>query len=98
MGADDFISKPINFDELVARIRALFRRRALDRGEGHLVDNLISIDDLVLNRTARQVWRAGQPLRLCRRELDLLGVLVEWAGHPLSRESLFCLQSGEYDP
>lgn len=81
-GADDYLVKPIDLDELAARIRALARRAAgraapvLERGE------------LRLDPAARSVTLAGVPLELPTREFALLQMLLENAGRVLTRSQL----------
>lgn len=82
VGADDYIVKPVDLDELAARLRALVRR-----SHGHAQDSL-QVEDVVLDPAARMVWRAGQPVALAQREFDLLHALMLGAGRVLSREQL----------
>ena len=82
VGADDYIVKPVDLDELAARLRALVRR-----AHGHTQDRL-QVEDVVLDPAARMVWRAGQPVALAQREFDLLHALMLGAGRVLSREQL----------
>lgn len=93
LGADDYIVKPFSFRELLARVRAVLRRRQLDRDEAP-ADRLV-IGEIVLDRTARQVWRAGRPLNLTQREFDLLCALMEHAGQALHRHDLLDRVWGE---
>lgn len=79
-GADDYIPKPFAFDELVARIRSVMRRRAPNAGQ------LVQVADLEIDRFARSVKRRGQVIELTAKEYDLLKLLAENAGKPLSRE------------
>jgi len=81
-GADDYIVKPVDLDELAARLRALVRR-AHGQPQAQL-----QVQDLQLNPAARTVQRAGQPVALSTREFDLLQVLMLNAGRVLSREQL----------
>jgi DNA-binding response OmpR family regulator len=81
-GADDYVAKPFAFEELVARIRAVLRRRgaeALDR---------ISYEDLCCDLGTREVVRAGAKVDLTVREFDLLAYLLRNARRVQSRESL----------
>lgn len=88
MGADDYIVEPYSFRELVARVRALLRRRELDRWQVSPPSDRIVVGDVVLDRTSRQVWRAGRLVEMSQREHDLLRVLMENAGEAISRQDL----------
>jgi DNA-binding response OmpR family regulator len=79
-GADDYLSKPFAFEELLARLRAITRRTAQHADEDRLV-----VGDLVLDRRAHEVTRAGKPLDLTPREFALLEYLMRHPGQVLSR-------------
>ncbi len=81
-GADDYLVKPIDLDELTARIRALTRRSA---GRAAPV---LTHGDLVVDPAAHRVTLAGQPVELSSREFSLLQLLIENAGRVLSRSQL----------
>jgi len=83
MGADDYLPKPFDPAELVARIRAILRR-SLPRTSGAA----ITIGDLELDGGSRTVRRAGTPLELTTVEFDLLAALMRVAGSTVSREDL----------
>ena len=81
-GADDYLVKPIDLDELAARIRALARRR------GGRAAPLLRHGDLVLDPAARTLTRDEHPIELSAREFTLLQLLLENAGRVLSRSQL----------
>ena len=82
LGADDYLGKPFNPRELLARIKALLRRMHADSTE-EISDNLIEI-----NYAARKASIAGTELDLTGAEFDLLGVLHKQAGTVLSRDKI----------
>lgn len=81
-GADDYLVKPIDLDELAARIRALVRRAA------GRASPMLCHGPLALDPAARSASLDGQPLDLSAREFDLLQALVENAGRVMSRAQL----------
>jgi DNA-binding response OmpR family regulator len=82
LGADDYVTKPFAFDELLARIRSVVRRR---QGLSH---NVIEIADLKLDTTARRVERGGQLLALSAREYALLEYLASRRGETVTRAEI----------
>jgi len=81
-GADDYLPKPFAFDELVARIKAVLRRRFPG------IEGIIRVGDLEIDTERRQVRRGNRSIDLTAREFDLLKLLAQHAGRPLSRESI----------
>ncbi len=81
-GADDYLAKPFNLDELIARLRALIRR---SRGQS---SPLVQVADLVIDSNSRTVSRAGTVILLSAREYDLLLYLALSAGRVVSRTEL----------
>jgi two-component system, OmpR family, response regulator QseB len=82
IGADDYIVKPFDLDELCARIRAV-QRRTTSR-----VDTVITIADITLDPAARTITKENKLVELSRREFVLMQMLMENAGRVLSREQI----------
>lgn len=88
VGADDYITKPFNFRELHARIKAVMRRVNQDtagKGDGAFQ---IALGDLTIDATRRTVTVAGQAVELTAREFDLLWLLARHPGQVFTREQL----------
>ncbi|MBO0842411.1 MAG: response regulator transcription factor [Nocardioides sp.] len=78
-GADDYLAKPFDLDELLARLRALYRRGSIS-GEAP-----VQVGDLVVDPVARRVSRAGTEISLSAREFDILHLLASRAGQVVTR-------------
>ncbi|SIR74265.1 response regulator transcription factor [Williamsia sterculiae] len=82
-GADDYLTKPFELGELVARLHALLRRRANTVEPATAV-----VEHLRVDTASRRVWSDGHPVDLTRREFELLNTFAEHPGLVLSREQL----------
>jgi DNA-binding response OmpR family regulator len=82
LGADDYLPKPFETPELIARINALIRRDKSHKGQ------IIQIADLTIDRKSHLVNRGGKEINLTRREYDLLEALALNEGRVLSRETI----------
>ncbi len=87
IGADDYLPKPFNPRELVARLRAILRRAANEEGDPVPVEK-ISVDDLELSASSRSVKRDGEELPVTSVEFDLLSALLREAGRVVKKEDL----------
>ena len=83
-GADDYLTKPFSLMELASRCRALLRRGGMVKQ----TSDVLSVGDIVLSPSHREVTVAGEPLKLTLREFDLLEYLMRKPGVVFTRESL----------
>jgi DNA-binding response OmpR family regulator len=92
-GADDYVTKPFRFEELLARVRARLRdERTVER-------TVLRAGDIVLDLRTRRASTAGRTIDLTAREFTMLEVLIRHAGQVLSREQLLSHVWGyDYDP
>ena len=82
-GADDYLVKPFDFSEMLARLRALLRRcGSIDQ------TSMLRCGDLILDRLQRKAMRAGHQLRLTQRQFELLEYLMKHKNEVVSRETL----------
>jgi two-component system response regulator MprA len=81
-GADDYITKPFAFEELIARVRAALRRKQTE-------DETISVGDMTIRPASREVERAGREIELTSREYDLLEYLARHAGKVVDKRAIF---------
>jgi two-component system response regulator RegX3 len=92
VGADDYVSKPYRLRELVARMRAVLRRRGPDdgavrTGEG-AEDGARQVGDVALDTERHEVWIRGELVKLPLKEFELLTLLLDNAGRVLTRDQL----------
>ncbi|CAM3166514.1 MULTISPECIES: response regulator transcription factor [Sphingomonas] len=83
-GADDYVVKPVDPHELIARVQAVIRGRRWTASES----DTIRAGDIVVSPTSFRAWRAGQPITLANLELKLLAELARHAGEVLTRAML----------
>lgn len=82
-GADDYLVKPFAFEELLARIRALLRRRQPSE------QTILRFADLIMNTSTRKVTRGSREVDLTAREFDLLGLFLLHPGQVLTRDTIY---------
>lgn len=93
LGADDYLPKPFNPRELLARIRAILRRQ--DRPDPSGEESLIRSGDMVLNRAARMLTIADRTVELSTTEFNILEVLMKSPNTVLSRDQIMNLAQGK---
>ena len=82
MGADDYLVKPVDLDEMIARIRSVVRR------SGNKASNIIQIQDLTVDIAAKSVTRAGEDIPLTAKEYNIFEYLVQNSGRIISKEQI----------
>jgi DNA-binding response OmpR family regulator len=82
-GADDYLPKPFEYSELLARVKALLRRASMNAA-----NTILRVRDIVLDPAARKVVKAGEPLELTHKEYALLEYLMRNEGRPVTRQQI----------
>lgn len=88
IGADDYLPKPFNSRELVARIKAIMRRMERDVSKSTKTPGCIKVGDLTLDPGKRTLSQCGQPVEITSIQFSILEVLLSMAGQILSRDEL----------
>jgi DNA-binding response OmpR family regulator len=88
LGADDYITKPFSIREVLARVKAIFRRIEYDQEAARQPEQQITIADLVVDPEKRKVMLRGDTLELTNKEFDLLLLFVQHPGKAYSRQEL----------
>ncbi len=88
VGADDYVAKPFRLRELVARMRAVLRRRAVDLPAYALSGDVLQVGDVSLDPERHEVVIRGEPTALPLKEFELLEVLLANAGRVVPRDTL----------
>lgn len=91
LGADDYLAKPFNLEELLSRLRALLRR------DQRAKESVLRVHDLEIDSTSRAVKRAGVPIHLTPREFALLQMLAQHRGKVVTRAMIWQHLYDQYD-
>lgn len=95
LGADDFVTKPFDTDELLARLRVALRHR----GVSETTPKVVRKGDLLIDLDRRMVYRGGEELHLTRKEHDVLAVLARHVGRVVTHDRIIAAAwGGEEDP
>ena len=93
MGADDYVSKPFNPRELLARINAVLRRNELKQTQSSTSENL-AFGSFLFNSDTRSLTKNGAPISITSGEFELLKVFIDHPRQPLSRDQIMQLAKG----
>ena len=89
LGADDYMTKPFSMRELLARVKANIRRRALDTaGESETEEGVLKVGALTIHEHSKSLRKNGKPIELTPREYELIAFLANHPNHVFAREEL----------
>ncbi|MBI0475370.1 DNA-binding response regulator [Sphingomonas sp. MA1305] len=95
LGADDYVTKPFDTDELLARLRVALRHR----GSGSAAAPIVHAGELAIDLDRRRVTRAGEELHLTRKEYDVLALLAQHVGRVVTHDRIIAAAwGGDEDP
>ena len=93
LGADDYVTKPFDSEELLARLRVALRRR-----DGAPTETIVTIGEIAIDRAAHRVTRAGDDIHLTRKEFEVLALLAEHPGRVATHKQILERVWGGHDP
>ena len=89
-GADDYLTKPFSVREFIARVKAIFRRVEMSKGDSQ-EDTILKVGELVIDQAKRKVLSGNERIELTPKEFDLLYLLASHPGKSYSRDRLLTL-------